>query len=162
MVLRGLSKFFGNFHTNYFRLNTWTRAMEEAKEQNCLVREGGAVIEPQKKGGKESAFYNPAQVINRDLSLMMIEWYIQSKRGTPGEGDISYVECLSASGLRSIRVAKEVEGLKTIIANDIEPVAVERMKKNMSLSGLEPGRITLSCDDANALLYKVRSISPVD
>lgn len=47
----------------------------------------------------KSAFYNPAQVVNRDLSLFMIQSYIDEKRAGGYEGELSYLEALSASGI---------------------------------------------------------------
>lgn len=44
------------------------------------------------------------------------------------------LEALSASGLRSIRYAKEVGGLKNILANDISSSAVESIKLNSKIN----------------------------
>lgn len=44
------------------------------------------------------------------------------------------LEALSASGLRSIRYAKEVGGLKNIIANDLSSSAVESITTNSKMN----------------------------
>lgn len=44
------------------------------------------------------------------------------------------LEALSASGLRSIRYAKEVGGLKNILANDLSSSAVESIKTNSQMN----------------------------
>ncbi|SPO36332.1 related to N2,N2-dimethylguanosine tRNA methyltransferase [Pseudozyma flocculosa] len=44
------------------------------------------------------------------------------------------LEALSATGLRSIRYAKEIPLLKTVVANDLSPTAVEAMKRNVALN----------------------------
>ena len=102
---------------------------------------------------KKAAFYNPAQVINRDLSLAVIQRYVDTKKAADPEANITYLEvgnasvscffpsfsfslfffskALSASGLRSIRVARETTGLSKIIANDLEEVAVKQIKRNL-------------------------------
>lgn len=41
------------------------------------------------------------------------------------------MEALSATGLRSIRYAKEIPNVNLIIANDLDPEAVELIKKNV-------------------------------
>lgn len=46
------------------------------------------------------------------------------------------LEALSASGLRSIRYAKEVGGLKNIITNDLSASAVESIKSNSQKNGV--------------------------
>lgn len=50
---------------------------------------------------------------------------------------VTLLEALSATGLRSIRYAKEIPGLKEIIANDISPRAVDDIKNNVINNGVE-------------------------
>ncbi|KJA27360.1 hypothetical protein HYPSUDRAFT_212530 [Hypholoma sublateritium FD-334 SS-4] len=45
------------------------------------------------------------------------------------------LEALSATGLRSIRYAKEIPLIKRVIANDLSPGAVEAMKRNIAING---------------------------
>ncbi|KAF8163340.1 tRNA methyltransferase [Crassisporium funariophilum] len=52
------------------------------------------------------------------------------------------LEALSATGLRSIRYAKEIPLVKSVIANDLSPAAVDVMKRNVKINGL--GDATLS------------------
>lgn len=47
------------------------------------------------------------------------------------EGGITILEALSATGLRSIRYAKEIPNVKQIFANDISEKAVENIKQNV-------------------------------
>ncbi|KAJ1024794.1 hypothetical protein NDA16_002834 [Ustilago loliicola] len=44
------------------------------------------------------------------------------------------LEALSATGLRSIRYAKEIPLLRWVLANDLSPTAVEAMKRNVALN----------------------------
>lgn len=44
------------------------------------------------------------------------------------------LEALAASGLRSIRFAKEVPGLQRVVANDLSAKAVELITKNIQLN----------------------------
>ncbi|KZT67746.1 N2,N2-dimethylguanosine tRNA methyltransferase [Daedalea quercina L-15889] len=88
------------------------------------------------------------------------------------------LEALSASGLRSIRYAKEVPLVKYVIANDLSHSAVEAMKRNVEINGLggqdasndEPsdkrtngtakpqlGKVRVSEADACALMYNHRA-----
>lgn len=50
---------------------------------------------------------------------------------------ISILEALSATGLRSIRYAKEVKGVLKITANDISSKAVDDIRHNIALNGVE-------------------------
>lgn len=45
---------------------------------------------------------------------------------------IRILEALSATGLRSIRFALEIEGLKEVVANDISAQAVDAIKRNVA------------------------------
>ena len=49
---------------------------------------------------------------------------------------VRILEALSATGLRSIRYAKEVDGVDEIIANDLMSEAVEMIKRNVELNGV--------------------------
>lgn len=60
---------------------------------------------------------------------------------------ITILEALSASGLRSIRYAKEVEGVKKIVANDLSQRAVETIAQNIKSNQVE-GIVTANHADA--------------
>ena len=60
---------------------------------------------------------------------------------------LTILEALSASGLRSIRYAKEVPGVREIIANDLSDVAVSSIQANVAHNGMEH-LVTTSHDDA--------------
>ena len=153
---------------------------------------------------ENSVFYNPVQVQNRDLSVLMLGMYAERRMdrlwttktrkevrktmmreraeagGDGGDGKetkderkmrlakferdlddrvenerssvdfvrlakdssnavdgMSIFEALAASGLRSLRYWKEVPGIRSIVINDIDPVAVDMAKENVIRNGLE-------------------------
>lgn len=52
------------------------------------------------------------------------------------------LEALSATGLRSIRYAKEIPNVKVVLANDLSPSACEAMRRNVAYNGVaEPERL---------------------
>jgi tRNA (guanine26-N2/guanine27-N2)-dimethyltransferase len=69
------------------------------------------------------------------------------------------LEALSASGLRSVRYFKEVSGLRHIVANDLDPKAVESIARNLRFNGIEPGDTTVlpNQGDAIEVLYGSRA-----
>lgn len=67
------------------------------------------------------------------------------------------LEALSATGLRSIRYAKEVPGIKHIIANDLSSSAVKSIEKNIQLNNVE-SLITASEANATTLMYNSTSL----
>lgn len=62
------------------------------------------------------------------------------------------LEALSATGLRSIRYAKEVPGIKEIVANDLSISAVQQIEKNVEMNGVRD-LITPCQSDATTLMY---------
>lgn len=62
------------------------------------------------------------------------------------------MEALSATGLRSIRYAKEVPGIKEIISNDLSISAVQQIEKNVEFNGVSH-LITPCQSDATTLMY---------
>lgn len=60
---------------------------------------------------------------------------------------ITILEALSATGLRSIRYAREISGLKEIVANDISRSAVEDIKSNIADNNVNH-LVTASHDNA--------------
>ncbi|XP_048473886.1 tRNA (guanine(26)-N(2))-dimethyltransferase [Rhincodon typus] len=75
--------------------------------------------------------------------------------GEKCEDGIRVLEGLAASGLRSIRFAKEVPGIHSIVANDFSEKAVALMKRNVELNGVQH-LVTASFADASMLMYGSR------
>lgn len=66
---------------------------------------------------------------------------------------VKLLEALSASGLRSIRYAKEIPGIERIVANDIAEEAVSAMKRNIKHNNLDQ-LVEASQADAVLLMYQ--------
>ncbi|KAK9808261.1 hypothetical protein WJX73_004388 [Symbiochloris irregularis] len=106
-------------------------------------------------------FYNPAQVINRDLSCAVLQHFARERlkelqqgpvkrvRGKnnvppstgnyrpPSQEGITVLEGLAATGLRSMRYALEVEGVARVDANDLDGEALAAMQRNLQWTGPE-------------------------
>lgn len=61
--------------------------------------------------------------------------------------EVSILEALSATGLRSIRYAKEVPNVTRIVANDLSEQAVETIKANIIHNQVE-SVVVANHDDA--------------
>nr|XP_022916362.1 probable tRNA (guanine(26)-N(2))-dimethyltransferase isoform X1 [Onthophagus taurus]XP_022916363.1 probable tRNA (guanine(26)-N(2))-dimethyltransferase isoform X1 [Onthophagus taurus]XP_022916364.1 probable tRNA (guanine(26)-N(2))-dimethyltransferase isoform X1 [Onthophagus taurus]XP_022916365.1 probable tRNA (guanine(26)-N(2))-dimethyltransferase isoform X1 [Onthophagus taurus]XP_022916366.1 probable tRNA (guanine(26)-N(2))-dimethyltransferase isoform X1 [Onthophagus taurus]XP_022916367.1 len=150
-----------------------TSAMSREKETIQTITEGKASV---KTSGK--VFYNPVQEFNRDLSIAVLTAFVKNFKtgkekarknaeinvilnksnhdvGVKNEDGIVILEALSATGLRSIRYAKEIGGIKEIIANDISQKAVESIKENI-LENNVADLVTASFNDATMLMYQHR------
>jgi len=75
-----------------------------------------------------AVFYNPAMKTNRDVAVAAIACFSKNDR------QYSYLDALSASGIRGLRIANEV-GLNTTMS-DWEEKSVELIKRNIELNNL--------------------------
>jgi len=98
-----------------------------------LITEGAITFET------EGAFYNPKMLLNRDIGVAMASSLNLS----------DYLDALSASGIRGLRVAKEA-GAEKVTLNDVNPQACRLMEKNLGRNGLAG---TVTCCNANILLH---------
>jgi len=100
-------------------------------------------------GGKPwnaDVFFNPEAEVTRDLSVAAVQaWQRMNKE------KLTVCDALAGSGCRGLRYAKEVNGLKSVLLNDFNPVSARLIKKNIALNKL--GRLCkASRCDANVLL----------
>jgi len=110
------------------------------------VKEGAAVIlvPAQSLTRKAEAFYNPEMEYQRDLTMSALRVYSQS-----AGKKLSVCDPLAGTGVRSIRIAKEVDGIEKMVINDINPRAFRLIKKNVKINGLKRG---VKVDNKNANL----------
>ena len=102
---------------------------------NSCVTEGSAKII-----FKDGVFYNPIQEFNRDISIAVIkafkEFYYQNSNNSK-TSSFAIFEGLSATGLRSIRYAKEIPGVTRIMANDFDARAAKSISENIAFNQLD-------------------------
>jgi len=115
-------------HTNRFTTNS---------EGFTVVKEGSAeVLFP----SLNDVFYNPVQEFNRDLTVAVIQNYHDELRNGTNDSKtdkgIKILEALAASGLRSIRFAKEIKGIESILANDLSRQAVDSIERNVAYNNV--------------------------
>ena len=100
------------------------------------------------------------QEFNRDVSIAAIQQYlnIRSKEleaHNLKDNGVKILEALSATGLRSIRYAKEISGVKEIIANDLSKRAVDSIQSNIKANEVD-NLVTSSHSDATMVMYNNR------
>jgi len=100
-----------------------------------------------------TVFYNSRMEINRDITNLSILVYNKLFN----KNSLGIVDPMAASGVSSIRMLKECKNIKRIFINDINPVAVKILHKNLSLNDLDnhPAQIKISQKDANLLLNEI-------
>ncbi|CAE8651873.1 unnamed protein product, partial [Polarella glacialis] len=158
------------------------------KAQKANIREGFAEVLPNNakhSDGKADVFYNPAQVFNRDLSILALTVFAKIRAVETAEKQLKreqrakeqgkevhkgpppglkVLEALAATGIRSVRYAKEIPdgalGLRKIVANDLDPNAVEHMRRNFTHNKIDPNRVEAICEDAIGHMYARRCRGP--
>ncbi len=80
------------------------------------------------KSSDQKVFYNPSMELNRDISISFLNSWDQ--------GEINVLDGMSASGIRGLRIANEVESTDVVL-NDVSKDAVSLIKKNADQLGLD-------------------------
>ncbi|HUT79841.1 MAG TPA: tRNA (guanine(10)-N(2))-dimethyltransferase [Candidatus Bathyarchaeia archaeon] len=97
-------------------------------------------------------FYNKVMEFNRDFALATLRVY---KKHYTYKDELLYCEPMAGSGIRSVRVANEIDGIKVII-NDLNPFAVELVKANIEQLKIQEKTVVYK-EDANALMLRLRA-----
>ncbi len=133
----------------------------ESPAPQAVVREGKALLyidgidEAIQPGGRLEptwmrVFYNPAMTLNRDLSVVFLNYYAN----TAGRR-LTIMDPLTATGVRAIRYALETRGVGHVIAGDIDPRAACIARLNAELNSVT-GVTTIVESDARSLLYEAK------
>ncbi|XP_077980664.1 tRNA (guanine(26)-N(2))-dimethyltransferase-like [Glandiceps talaboti] len=121
----------------------------EDNKQNTTENESESTNQSTDKESPDSSATNQEKTGQGETPIKTV------KCGELCEEGISILEGLSASGLRSIRFAKEVAGIKDITANDFAAEAVMAIKQNIDHN--ETGHLVkASHADAALLMYQHR------
>ncbi|MCW3976894.1 MAG: tRNA (guanine(10)-N(2))-dimethyltransferase [Candidatus Bathyarchaeota archaeon] len=97
---------------------------------------------------KAPVFYNPTMELNRDLAVLALQAH-QKLLGR----EVSVCEPLTGCGLRGVRFAVEVEGVRRVFLNDIKPEAARLASFNAELNNVED-RVEVANEDANLFLSR--------
>ncbi len=97
---------------------------------------------------KAPVFYNPIMELNRDLAVLALQTYQKML-----EREFSVCEPLTGCGLRGVRFAVEVEGVRQVIVNDINPKAAKLAAYNAEVNKVD-SRVEVANEDANLFLSK--------
>ncbi len=101
------------------------------------IKEGSAeILVPEETLKKPytavDVFYNPRMRVNRDISVLVL----QAHKNIVGR-KLKILDAMAATGIRSIRFLKETDAVEEIIINDLNPKAVEFIKRNLEINKIE-------------------------
>ncbi|MBD3353121.1 MAG: tRNA (guanine(10)-N(2))-dimethyltransferase [Candidatus Lokiarchaeota archaeon] len=124
-----------------------------------LKTEGNAkfyIRNPQNQEGmkiskKMPIFYNETMILNRDLTILVIDVFAE----LIGE-KVTIMDTMAASGVRSIRLLLDTDVIKKAYINDLNPLAVRYIQKSMELNDISPDKYELFNEDANYLMERFR------
>ncbi len=126
-----------------------TEIVEEGRASVAVPR-----LEAYVKEGREYApsrapvFYNPLMELNRDIAVLALQAYQKLV-----DKEIFACEPLAGCGIRGVRFATEVEGVRRVVLNDLNPEASRLAQLNVERNKLT-NRVTVMNEDANLLLSR--------
>lgn len=113
------------------------------------IKEGKVVISaPEGRIYDASVFYNNEGEMNRDISISAIQAFQKEFKEK-----ITVCDALSATGVRGLRYAKEVAGIKKVVLNDKNPMAIKLVRKNIKENKLGK-KCDVNNEDANLMMRK--------
>ena len=95
---------------------------------------------------KAPVFYNPIMEFNRDLTVLAFQAYQRMVKR-----EISICDPLTSQGIRGIRFAAEIEGVKKVLISDINERAYRLAKYNVQFNCVER-LVSVQHKDANCVL----------
>jgi tRNA (guanine26-N2/guanine27-N2)-dimethyltransferase len=95
---------------------------------------------------KAPVFFNPVMEFNRDVTVLAFQAYQRMVNR-----EITICEPLTATGIRGLRFAAEVQGVKKVVSSDINLGSAKLAAYNIALNNLQD-RVSVKHKDANRLL----------
>jgi tRNA (guanine26-N2/guanine27-N2)-dimethyltransferase len=95
---------------------------------------------------KAPVFFNPVMEFNRDVTVLAFQAYQRMVNR-----EITICEPLTATGIRGLRFAAEVHGVKKVVSSDINLGSAKLAAYNITLNNMQD-RVSVKHKDANRLL----------
>jgi tRNA (guanine26-N2/guanine27-N2)-dimethyltransferase len=97
---------------------------------------------------KAPVFYNPVMEFNRDLTVLAFQAYQRT-----ANREITVCEPLTGTGIRGIRFAAEIQGIKKVVSGDINLRSAKLAAHNAALNNLQD-KVKIKHKEANRLLIE--------
>lgn len=121
-----------------------------------VLREGAARLEH-----TAGCFYNPKQLLQRDLSLLVVRAFVAC-RSQHGSDGMVLLDAMCGTGVRAIRYALEApDAVALVLANDMSADAANAARMNARASGVPAGHLD-SIGEAAAELGRSRPAPTAD
>ena len=120
--------------------------IEIAKEGGTNILVFKNKISKKGPGSKDKLpFYNPAMELNRDISIIVVQWLVNKSKQK-----IHILDGLAASGIRGIRFLNEITGDFDVTINDWDKKSYNLIEKN--IKNLKVKNAVATNKDLNSLL----------
>lgn len=130
-----------------FKSDFPTEIVQEGKVKVLVPKLKAFVKSPSEYApSKAPVFYNPVMELNRDIAVLALQAYQKMVNR-----EISVCEPLVGCGIRGIRFATEVEGVRRVVINDINKRSFQLASYNVHMNGLSEN-VLVKNEDANFLL----------
>lgn len=103
--------------------------IEITEGKTKILVPSGAIKE--KVPPRDPAFFNPRAKLNRDFSIIAYSAFWKNF-----EGPRIFLDGLSGLGARALRVANEIKNVEKVIANDVNPKALQLIRQSIQLNNL--------------------------
>ena len=108
----------------------------------------------QKITAKMDVFYNPLMKENRDITILFLNAFFDKP--------FTAASIMAGTGIREVRLLKEVPNLSFVAINDGNPKAVELIKKNLDSNSILSEKYSLSNTEASLFLLQNKSWDYID
>ena len=114
-------------------------------------KEGHAAIEVPENSVRRNSdvFYNPEMMHARNVIVSFLSVFRKKT-----DHDLVICDPMAASGVRGIRLLKEVNGIEKVVFNDANPESVELIKKNLELNKIPKEKYEIENKDCNLLFLE--------
>ncbi len=130
--------------------------MSESTGDGVSVVEGLAKVEvPAGRVCKsDDVFYNPRMRICRDLSVLSALVFLENYNIKEG----FVLDAFAASGIRGLRYLLECRShVGKVVFNDLNPKALDCVRHNLGLNGIDKSRAELMMEDARVAMLRLRN-----
>ena len=139
---------------------------DPAEFANFEIRQEGTIkfhsFSPEKYANNGKAlkksmpvFYNPTMVINRDITMVAYKAFQNLNPKMLRDEGWKVCDSMAASGIRAMRLQQYLNPPLTILANDLNGLAIKMMERNFALNELL-GAIKPSHDECQHLFHQLR------
>ncbi|CAG8673625.1 10119_t:CDS:10, partial [Dentiscutata heterogama] len=136
-------------------IKIWSEIISEEKQKKAQQKKESDIKTQCNRYTLISTFLSNLSVITVSIVHLLNTYrYIRQPSKTY---TFTILEALAASGLRSIRYAKEIPNVKYIVANDLDLDAVNLINKNVEYNELSKDFVRANQGDACSVLYQHRS-----